>query len=59
MTATSLSITDILTHLVVTFLTPMFFATTGGDFDQARAAALATVRPAPSATRWTCCWSGR
>ncbi len=40
----SLSVTDILTHLVVTFLTPMFLATTGGDLDQARAAALATVQ---------------
>jgi hypothetical protein len=44
MTATSLSATDVLTHLVVTLLTPMFLATTGGDLDQARAAALATVR---------------
>jgi hypothetical protein len=44
MTANSLSITDVLTHLVVTFLTPMFLATTGGDLDQARAGAFATVQ---------------
>jgi hypothetical protein len=44
MTAISLSITDVLTDLVVTFLTPIFLATTGGDLGQARAAARATVQ---------------
>jgi hypothetical protein len=44
MTATSLPATDVLTHLVVTFLTPMFLATTGCDLEQAHAAAFATVQ---------------
>jgi hypothetical protein len=43
MTASSLRTTDILTHTVVTFLTPMFFAATG-DLEQARTAAIETVR---------------
>ena len=34
---------NILTNLIVTFLTPMFLATTGGDLNQARAAATETV----------------
>jgi hypothetical protein len=34
---------NILTNLIVTFLTPMFLATTGGDLNQAHAAATETV----------------
>jgi hypothetical protein len=43
MTATRLRITDVLLHMIVTLLTPMFLTTTG-NVDQAYAAALATVR---------------
>jgi hypothetical protein len=43
MTATSSRTADILMHTVVTFLTPMFLATTGAR-DQARTAAIETVR---------------
>jgi hypothetical protein len=43
MTATRPSTTDILMHMVVTFLTPMFLATSGGNLDQARTAAIQTV----------------
>jgi hypothetical protein len=43
MTANSLQPEDVLTHLIVTVLTPMFLATTGGDLALARAAATHTV----------------
>jgi hypothetical protein len=43
MTATSLQPADVLMHLIVTVLTPMFLATTGGDLALARAAATHTV----------------
>jgi hypothetical protein len=43
MTATSLQPPDVLMHLIVTVLTPMFLATTGGDLALARAAATHTV----------------
>jgi hypothetical protein len=43
MTATRPSTTDILMHMVVAFLTPMFLATSGGNLDQARTAAIQTV----------------
>jgi hypothetical protein len=43
MTETSLRPIDLLTNLIVTFLTPIFLATTGGDLNQARMAATQTV----------------
>lgn len=43
MTATIRRTTDVLLHMIVTLLTPMFLTTTS-DIDQAYAAALATVR---------------
>jgi hypothetical protein len=44
MTATRPSTTDVLMHMIVAFLAPMFLATTGGDIDQARNNATETVR---------------
>jgi hypothetical protein len=43
MTATSLRTSDVLLHMIVTLLTPLFL-TTSGTVEQAYAAALATVR---------------
>jgi hypothetical protein len=43
MTAARPRLTDLLTNIVVTFLTPMFLGITHGDLDQARAGALETV----------------
>src|ERR1700733_9648002 len=43
MTETAVRPLDILTNLIVAFLTPMFLATTGGDLNQARTAATETV----------------
>jgi hypothetical protein len=43
MTETTVRPLDILTNLIVAFLTPMFLATTGGDLNQARTAAIETV----------------
>jgi hypothetical protein len=44
MTAARPRLTDLLTNMVVTFLTPMFLMATDDDVDQARAGAFDTVR---------------
>jgi hypothetical protein len=43
MSANTLQPSNVLMHLIVTLLTPMFLAATGGDIGLARAAAVHTV----------------